>query len=423
MTLLVLVPVAVVALSAFWTRGPRKPSARLVRFALLPVPLVETALGFLDLGDVRAARGTCLTWSRLRARCSRLRPRELSDDDLKLFWPELVREICIDCQAPGFLVREGFHRYLDLSVFRGLETLQLMEPSSKINFQVPAHTQVQVRLMALMAPSGIPIDLLHRLHSLECHCCCEGGHLLTTLLALPRLESLVLHGARTLTDTTVRPGCPLQSLVLVDCLASKLDFMDELAHIHSFGLVHESKLHLPCQPTHVPERTRARIKNLAVWRSCCGLDFSLAGYVNLSGLYISSLEESDSCIRSRTLGRELDQLQLRALILNISLSDLELFKGCLAGLDCLEVRGLHHDLSACASLQQLRIWSPTVKERTHIDNMQLPPALKVLEMDSASFALLKSAEKARLKAVVPSLFVSPRLRTPAWSDFDFLTHN
>lgn len=414
--LVVSVTVAVLAVGAFWTRTPRKHKH--TRFALLPVPLVETALGFLDLGDVRAARGTCRAWSRLRARCSRLRPRELSDDDLKLFWPELVREICIDCQAPGFLVREGFHRDLDLSVFRGLRKLQLMEPSANISFKVPVQTQVQVRVLLW---SCFQIDLLQGLRSLECYCCCQGGHLLTTLLAFPRLESLVLHGARTLADTTVRPGCPLQSLVLVDCLERNLDFMDELAHIHSFGLVHQSKLHLPCQPTHVPERTRARIKNLAVWRSCCAIDFSLAGYVNLSGLYISSLKESDSCIRSRSLKPELDQLQLRTLILNISLPNLELFRSCLAGLHCLEVRGLHHDLSACASLQQLRIWSPTMKEQVQTDNVLLPPALKVLEMDSASFALLTSSEKARFKAIVPSLFVSPQLRAPVWSEFDFLT--
>lgn len=166
-------------------------------------------------------------------------------------------------------------------------------------------------------------------------------NLLTRLLSLPLLTKLVLHNAKNLRDTCSSGGCPLEDLVLVDCVDLDLAFMDDLLQLRRFGLEQQRAPPFGLVPSDVPKRACARIEKLDVTRHLLWFyhargifcSVSLEGYDQLKSLCVVAGDANEN-EEIRELACEIEFLsRLETLTLHVGLPEF-----CLPGLRTLDLQ-------------------------------------------------------------------------------------
>jgi hypothetical protein len=300
-----------------------------------------------------------------------------------------------------------------------------------------------------LAINGAPAQMLHSVE-LDYPKLHKPGreNLLTRLLSLPLLTKLVLHHAKNLRDTRASSACPLEELVLVDCVDLDLAFMDDLLQLRRFGL-EQRALPFGLVPWNVPKLARSRIERLDVTRRdlvwfhhTCDVfcSVSVKGYDRLKSLSLvagdaEATEETSAVARRIEQLRELDSLTLHV-SLPLCLPELQVldlqfrhwakFEPASTNLSALVLRSFEASADGSEDFRRLKnlvrlklvgkaksgasvsLWLPDATDRLELEHLR--PAgvvrMRTLCMHAYCFSGMNPEEQARLKTSVKNLYLT-----------------
>jgi hypothetical protein len=233
----------------------------------LPIALLESTFGWLQLGEISAAKLVCAHWSTCQGAC----PVVNSFPVAALVQLERIQVLRIEVTS-----KRNFGS-LDRKQFQDLKELSLKLDASRVFPRTLHQLTLKSDFAQLLRHVEWIVELPH-------------GGILTKLLSLPQLRSLVIHQAMFASGTRASRDCPLESLSLVDCRGLDLDFLADLHRLQALGFQRGTIL-----PSAVPLSVRLRITqldvtraDLLIWRDGSQLAVDLTGFPELQRLRLEA---------------------------------------------------------------------------------------------------------------------------------------